>query len=128
VDRRWTAALRAARLPGVAFREAAFAPTSDAYSGRVCRGVQIYVTDPVAFDAVRTAVTMLTTLHTLYDGFEWRYDAGDAVDPYWIDKLSGSTAVRIGVDASNAPDRIVATWSGELARFASIRARYLRYR
>jgi uncharacterized protein YbbC (DUF1343 family) len=127
VDQRWTAALRVARLPGVAFREAAFSPTADAYRGQVCRGVQTYVTDPIAFDAVRTAVTMLTTLHSLYRDFRWRYDAGDAVDPYWIDKLSGSTAVRHGVDAGHPPDRIVASWSGELARFAPIRARYLRY-
>jgi uncharacterized protein YbbC (DUF1343 family) len=128
VDQRWTAALRAARLPGAAFREAAFSPTSAAYSGQVCRGVQIYVTDPVAFDAVRTAVTMLTTLHTLYADFQWRYDTGDAIDPYWIDKLSGSTAVRTGVDAGDAPERIVASWSSELESFAPIRARYLRYR
>jgi uncharacterized protein YbbC (DUF1343 family) len=94
----------------------------------VCRGVQIYVTDPVAFDAVRTAVTMLTTLRTLYHDFQWRFDSGDAVDPYWIDKLSGSTAVRTGVDAGHAPDRVVASWSAELARFAPIRTRYLRYR
>jgi uncharacterized protein YbbC (DUF1343 family) len=127
VDQRWTAALRAARLRGAAFREAAFSPTSDAYRGQVCRGVQTYVTDPVAFDAVRTAVTMLTTLHTLYDAFDWRYDTGDTVDPYWIDKLSGSRAVRLGVDAGHAADRIVASWSDELARFAPIRARYLRY-
>ena len=80
------------------------------------------------FDAVRTAVTMLTTLHGLYHQFEWRYDTGDAIDPYWIDKLSGSTALRHGVDTGHAPDRIVASWSGELARFAPIRARYLMYR
>jgi len=52
---------------------------------------------------------MLTTLHTLYDDFQWRYDTGDAVDPYWIDKLSGSKAVRAGVDASHAPNRIIAS-------------------
>jgi uncharacterized protein YbbC (DUF1343 family) len=127
VDQRWAAALNAARIPGVAFREAAFSPTSDAYSGEVCRGVQVYVSDPVAFDAVRAAITMLTTLHTLYPEFRWRYDSGDAVDPYWIDKLSGSTAVRTGVDASRTPDRIIAGWSGDLTRFAPIRARYLRY-
>jgi uncharacterized protein YbbC (DUF1343 family) len=127
IDQRWTAALRAARLPGAAFREAAFTPTWDAYTGRVCRGVQVYVTDPVAFDAVRTAVTMLTTLHRLYRKFEWRYDVGDPVDPYWIDKLSGSRAVRAGVDAGHAADRIVESWSDELARFAPIRSRHLRY-
>ena len=99
VDQRWAAALNAAHLPGVAFREAAFTPTSDAYSGQLCRGVQAQVTDPVALDAVRTALTMLTTLHALYADFRWRYDTGDAIDPYWIDKLSGSNAVRLGVDA-----------------------------
>jgi uncharacterized protein YbbC (DUF1343 family) len=127
IDQRWTAALRAARLSGAAFREAAFTPTWDAYTGRVCRGVQVYVTDPVAFDAVRTAVTMLTTLHRLYRKFEWRYDVGDPVDPYWIDKLSGSRAVRAGVDAGHVADRIVGSWSDELARFAPIRSRHLRY-
>ena len=128
LDQRWAAALRAARLPGTAFREAAFTPTSDAYSGQLCRGVQVYVTDPAAFDGVRTAVTMLSTLHELYGAsFRWRYDTGDAIDPYWIDKLSGSTAVRTGVDAGHTADHILASWSAELARFEPIRARYLTY-
>ncbi len=127
VDEKWTAALRAADLPGAAFREAAFAPTSAAYTGEVCRGVQTYVTDPAAFDAVRTAVTMLSTLHQLYDDFAWRYDTGDRIDPYWIDKLSGSTAVRTGVDKGRDPQRVVAGWQDELAHFAHVRHRYLHY-
>ncbi|SHH40662.1 Uncharacterized conserved protein YbbC, DUF1343 family [Jatrophihabitans endophyticus] len=128
VDERWTAALRAAGLPGADFREAAFAPTSAAYQGEVCRGVQTYVTDPVAFDAVRTAVTMLTSLHHLYRDFAWRYDEGDKVEPYDIDKLAGSPALRQGVDAGHSPARIVRTMRADVAGFRSQRRPYLIYR
>ncbi|MGI8881151.1 MAG: exo-beta-N-acetylmuramidase NamZ family protein [Jatrophihabitans sp.] len=128
VDEQWTAALRAARLPGAEFRETAFVPTSAAYVGEVCRGVQTYVTDPGRFDPVRTAVTMLVALRKLYPDFAWRYDTGDSIDPYWIDKLSGSDAVRTGVDAGKSADQIVAGWQHDVAQFRAMRARYLLYR
>lgn len=128
VDEKWTAAVRAANLPGAAFREAAFSPVAAAYAGEVCRGVQTYVTDPAAFDPVLTAVTMLTALKRLYPAFAWRYDTGDKIDPYWIDKLSGSDAVRTGVDAGRDPRRIVADMQPDIARFDALRRQYLLYR
>ncbi len=128
IDEKWTAALRAAHLPGAEFREAAFLPTSAAYVGEVCRGVQTYVTDPAKFDAIRTAVTMLVALKKLYPDFAWRYDTGDKIDPYWIDKLSGSDAVRTGVDAGKSADQIVAGWQRDVAAFRALRSHYLLYR
>src|SRR5918997_1806657 len=59
VDHRWAERLAAADLPGVEFREAYFNPTFNKHVGVVCGGVQVYVTDPAAFDPVRTGVAML---------------------------------------------------------------------
>lgn len=128
VDEKWTAALRAANLPGAAFREAAFSPTSAAYAGQVCRGVQTYVTDPAAFDAVLTATTMLSALKRLYPDFAWRYDTGDKIDPYWIDKLSGSDALRTGVDAGHDPRHLVRDMQPDVERFRALRRKYIVYR
>ncbi|GAB2456040.1 DUF1343 domain-containing protein [Jatrophihabitans fulvus] len=126
VDEKWVAALRAARLPGAEFREAAFAPTSAAYAGEVCRGVQTYVTDPSAFDAVRTGVTMLKTVHDLYGGdFAWRNDGG--AHPFWIDKLSGDSAVRTGIDAGRSAHDIVRGMQPDVDSFRAQRRKYLIY-
>ena len=127
LDERWSIALNAMNLPGALFREAAFAPTSNTYSGQVCRGVQTYVIDPDRFDAVRTAVAMLIQLKQLYPDFAWRYDTGDKIDPYWIDKLAGTDQVRLDIDAGKDVDAVVAGWQSGLTAFRSTRAKYLIY-
>ena len=127
LDERWSIALNAMSLPGALFREAAFAPTSSTYSGQVCRGVQTYVTDPDRFDAIRTAVAMLIQLKQLYPDFAWRYDTGDKIDPYWIDKLAGTDQVRLDIDAGKDLDAVVAGWQSGLTAFRSTRAKYLIY-
>jgi len=69
--------------------------------------VQTYVTDPAKFDAIRTAVAMLIDLKRIYPDFAWRYDTGDKVDPYWIDKLAGTDQVRLDIDAGKDVDAVV---------------------
>jgi uncharacterized protein YbbC (DUF1343 family) len=127
LDERWSIALTDLRLPGAMFREAAFAPTSSTHAGQVCRGVQTYVTDADAFDAVHTAVAMLVTLKQIYPAFAWRYDTGDPIDPYWIDKLAGTDQVRLDIDAGKDADQVVAGWQAGLAEFRALRAQYLLY-
>ena len=127
LDERWATALSAMQLPGAMFREAAFAPTSSTYSGQVCRGVQTYVTDAAAFDAVRTAVAMLIALKRIYPDFAWRYDTGDPIDPYWLDKLAGTDQVRLDIDAGKDVDQVVAGWQSGLNEFRAMRAKYLMY-
>ncbi len=127
LDERWAIALSAMQLPGAAFREAAFAPTSSAYSGQVCRGAQTYVTDGAAFDPIRTAVAMLITLKQIYPDFAWRYDTGDKVDPYWIDKLAGTDQVRTDIDAGKSVEQVVAGWQPGLDAFRAVRDKYLLY-
>jgi uncharacterized protein YbbC (DUF1343 family) len=124
-DWRWVDALNELELPGVRFREAYYVPTFSKYQGEECAGVQTFVTDRDSFDAIRTGIAMIVAAKRLYpDGFAWRESAA----PYFIDKLTGTDAVRLDIDAGKSADEVVAGWKDELAGFAAIRARYLLYR
>ena len=121
VDWRWREALTMLGLPGVEFRETYFVPTFGKFVDQTCGGVQLKVTDPSAFDAIRTAVAMFVTARRLHpDSFAWRPDN-------YIDKLSGSARLRTMIDAGAGVDEITGSWQAELAAFAAKRQRYLLY-
>lgn len=121
VDHRWAAAANALELPGVAFREAYFAPTFSKFQGRTVGGVQVHVQDREVFDPVRTGIALLVTAKQSWSGFAWRADN-------WIDKLTGNTRVRTMIDAGADTDEVVGAWSADLAAFRAKRKEYLLYR
>lgn len=121
VDHRWAAAANALELPGVAFREAYFAPTFSKFQGRTVGGVQVHVQDREVFDPVRTGIALLVTAKRSWSGFAWRADN-------WIDKLTGNTRVRTMIDAGADTDEVVGAWSEDLAAFRATRKEYLLYR
>jgi uncharacterized protein YbbC (DUF1343 family) len=125
LDHHWSDRLNAAGLPGVRFREAYFTPTFNRFTGQLCAGVEVKVTDQQAFDPVRTGVAMLVEARR-YPTFQWRFDTGDP-RPYWIDKLTGSTRLRTMIDAGASTDDVVGAWRAELATFDTHRRPYLRY-
>lgn len=127
VDHRWAAALTAARLPGLAFREAYFNPTFSTYVGQNCVGVDVLVEDGAAVDAVRLGITLLRTLKDLYPEFAWLNTGTPASPRWWIDHLTGSDRVRKAIDAGWSVDAIVASWRAELADFTRLRRSFLRY-
>ena len=124
VDHRWAEALNDLGLPGVAFREAYFAPTISKHAGVACAGVQLHVGDRDRFDAIRTAIAMIVTGRRLYpDDWAWR----DSAAPYWIDRLSGNEQVRLAIDDGADTDEVMAVWRADLAEFRAVRARHLLY-
>jgi uncharacterized protein YbbC (DUF1343 family) len=62
----WADRLNQLALPGVRFRAAWFQPTFEDYAGVSCGGVQVHVTDPLAFEAVRTGIEMVRAACDLY--------------------------------------------------------------
>ncbi len=122
----WADDLNAAELPGVDFREAYFVPTFSKFTGETCGGVQVHVTDPTRFDAIRTGVTMISTLKQRYpDDFEWR---GGGTSDGFIHKLHGSDRLQVMIDEGASVDDIVASWQDELDEFDRLRQQYLIYR
>jgi uncharacterized protein YbbC (DUF1343 family) len=125
-DHHWEEALNPLDLPGVRFRENYFNPTFSKYTGRVCGGVQVYVTDRDAFDPIHTAIAMLVEGLKLQppDMDFWR--PGPA-GRQWIDLLTGSTWVKTAIDAGRSADEVVAGWQDDLAAFRKLREKYLIY-
>ncbi|MEV8605375.1 DUF1343 domain-containing protein [Streptomyces griseoviridis] len=121
LDGRWAAAMGRLGLPGAHFREAYFAPTFSKFQGQTVGGVQIHVHDRAAYDPVRTGIALLVTARRVWDGFAWRSDD-------WIDKLTGSAAVRTMIDAGADTDDVVGAWQAELAAFRRTRREHLLYR
>jgi uncharacterized protein YbbC (DUF1343 family) len=126
LDHHWGDRLGALGLPGVEFREAYFTPTFNRFTGVLCAGVEVKVTDPRRFDPVRTGVAMLAEARR-YPSFAWRADAWDPQRPYWIDKLTGSPRLRTMLDAGATVDEAVGAWRAELAAFTARRRPYLLY-
>jgi len=119
LDRRLVDALRARDLPGAAFREADFTPAFDNHAGTRLRVIAVHVTDPIAFDPLRVAVTALTTIAALYpDQLEFRPS---------FDTLAGGPRLRTEIVSGATPAGIAAGWAADLIDFAEVRARHLRY-
>lgn len=111
--------LNAAGLPGVRFREAWFKPTFSKHSGVRCGGVQLHVTDPDKFDAVRTGLVMLKTFCELYPN--------DVKVTSFASRLMGVPNLheRIWIDDV---DTIVSEWQADLKAFEKMRKPYLLYK
>ena len=65
--------LNGLRLPGVYFRETYFQPTFQKFSGAVCGGAQLHVTNRDQFQPFRTGVEVIKRIRHLYpDEFQWK--------------------------------------------------------
>ncbi|MEU4424483.1 DUF1343 domain-containing protein [Actinoplanes sp. NPDC024001] len=122
-DYHWCDRVVALNLPGVEFREAYFTPTFNKFTGVLCAGIEVKVTDQAAFDPIRTAVGMLVEARKV-PAFAWRVDGGTR---YWIDLLTGSTRLRTMIDAGASVDEVTGAWAAELAAFERQRRPYLLY-
>ena len=123
------ARLARARLPGVALRPCHFEPTFQKHAGRLCGGAQLHVTDPGAFQPVRTAVEILVAARALAPhDFAWReppYEYEETLPP--IDILWGSPTLREGIEDGATADEILAAEAAALADFGESVAPHLLY-
>jgi len=90
-----------ARLPGVVFRAAWFAPTFSKHANEAIGGVQIYVADPDTYDPLRAAVEMIMLAMSAPGAhFHWREPAWEETGPrpLFIDLLWGSDSLRNKID------------------------------
>ena len=114
-------AIRAYELPGVIFRAANYRPASFHFKSKVLFGVQLAVTDAVAFRPIRTALSLLAAIEKLHPGvLELR-------DPRRVAKTWGNDRVLPAIQAGKTPAEIEATWHQELAEFAAKRTTILLY-
>ena len=115
----WPPSTRRARnIPGVRFSTTQFTPGSGPYSGEVCNGLKIEVTDRDAFDAMRVALEAADALHRSYPN---RFDVTK------LTLLLGSATTVDALVNYVPPVQIISSWSPDLAKFKVMRAKYLLY-
>lgn len=116
--RRLAASLRAARVPGVEFVPIVFTPAASTNRGQVCGGVNLVLTDRNAFNSVLTGLTLISTLHNLYE------------DKFEIDKvirLLGNERVLSELKRGEAPAKVLRAASAGMRDFLSRRQKALIY-
>jgi len=114
---------------GAFLRPAAFEPTSNKWSGRLCRGFQIHITDPKKFTPFRLSFYLLRLMisqHT--ERFEWKsppYEYEHKRLP--IDLIIGDKKIRKQIENCENPQKIEASWEDDLKEFKSISSRFHLY-
>jgi uncharacterized protein YbbC (DUF1343 family) len=123
------AALDAERLPGVRARPCVFTPMFGKHAGAACGGVQLHVTDRDAFRPYLTGVAVLRAFRQVApDAMQWRTRAYEFVTSIpAIDLLSGSSALRDGIDAGRSLEELSWSWEVTEREFAEARRDWLLY-
>jgi len=112
--------LNALRLPGVKFREIWFTPTFSKFSGQLCGGCQLHVTDREVYRPVATTLTILSVVKKIY-GNKLEFHAS------YFDKVMGTSSVREALERGEPVEKIVAGFQPGLNNFAKLRAPFLLY-
>jgi uncharacterized protein YbbC (DUF1343 family)/CubicO group peptidase (beta-lactamase class C family) len=110
--------LNARMLSGVRFVPVTFIPSSAWYSGQVCQGVNIIVTDRNALDAPELGIELASALVKMYPG---QYKI-DRMPELLVDQASFDAIVR-----GDDPRRIADGWREGLEKFEGTRKKYLSY-
>ncbi len=110
--------LNARNLSGVRFVPTTFTPNASNYSGQVCQGVNIVVTDRNALDAPELGIELASALVKMYP------------QNYKIDRMPQLLVEQGTFDAivrGDDPRRIADGWRDALEKFETVRKKYLLY-
>lgn len=117
------------RLKGVVFRPLYFTPTFNKFSGELCGGAQIHVTDREKFKPFKTAVAILLAIHELYPEVKlWRQPPYEyEFEKLPFDILAGSDRLRMDIENTKSLKEMEELWNREVSAFEKVRSRYLLY-
>jgi uncharacterized protein YbbC (DUF1343 family) len=122
-------ALQKSSLRGCAFRPTFFIPAFHKFQGRLCGGIQIYVTDRRQYAPVSAGLEITRTIRRLFpEHFCWRpppYEYEKHRMPF--DILIGNAWVRKAIEKNMPIHDIQEQWQSELDRFKVLRKKYLLY-
>jgi len=116
-------------LSGVILRPAAFEPTSNKWSGRLCNGFQLHVTDPETYGSYRLSLQLLQAVISHHpDSFQWKsppYEYESEKMP--IDLIIGDREIRKKINNNEHLEDIEKSWQKDLEAFRIIRKKFYLY-
>lgn len=116
-------------LPGAVFRPLHFQPTFHKFSGEICGGIQIHVTDRDRFKSVATGVAIINAIRRLYPAsFAWKQPPYEYVyDQLPFDAITGTSGLRERIEAGISTREIEQSWEEGVRDFVARREAYLLY-
>jgi uncharacterized protein YbbC (DUF1343 family)/CubicO group peptidase (beta-lactamase class C family) len=117
--RELAAYLNERQIPGVRFVAESFTPLSSNYSGQVCRGVNLALTDRELLDSPELGIELAVALLKLYP------------QQFHIEKMMdilSNQAVYDSLMRGDDPHRISLAWRGDVQNFQKMRQQYLIYK
>jgi uncharacterized protein YbbC (DUF1343 family) len=116
-------------LPGAVFRPLHFQPTFHKFSGEICGGMQIHVTDRDRFKPVATGVAIINAVRRLYpQSFAWKQPPYEYVyDQLPFDAITGTSGLREQIEAGVSTGEIEQSWEEGVRDFVARREAYLLY-
>ena len=118
-SKEFAAYLNGRAITGLRFVPVTFTPTSAVYSGQVCHGVNLVVTDRNGFDAPELGIELAAALHKLYPA-DWKIER--------MHELLANQNVYEALAAGQDPRRIAQDWQEGLEKFQKVREKYLIYK
>jgi uncharacterized protein YbbC (DUF1343 family) len=112
-------ALNARHLAGLHFVSQPFIPIAGLYSGERCGGVAPRITERGAVRSIRMGLEIAATLQKHYP---------KQFDPAKLIELVGHADTVEQLRSGVAPEKIVASWSSDLAAFDQVRRKYFLYK
>jgi uncharacterized protein YbbC (DUF1343 family) len=117
-------------LPGLFFRPQYFKPQFQKWSGEVCGGVQLHITERNKIKPLATSISMLFFIKKLYpNDFSWRTEPYEFVnDRLAIDLLYGNSTLREAIESGNLSiKKLESSWEEDIKVFSSQREACLIY-
>jgi uncharacterized protein YbbC (DUF1343 family) len=117
-------------LPGLFFRPQYFKPQFQKWSGEVCGGVQLHITERNKIKPLATSISMLFFIKKLYpNDFSWRTEPYEFVnDRLAIDLLYGNSTLREAIESGNLSiKKLESSWEEDIKGFSSQREACLIY-
>jgi uncharacterized protein YbbC (DUF1343 family) len=115
------------KLPGVFFRPLCFIPTFNKWKNKLCRGIQLHMTDREQFFPFETALAIVKYSKELHpDSFKWiapPYEYEEEKLPF--DIIAGTDRLRNSINKNLK--EICQSWQKELTEFKIMREKYLLY-
>ncbi len=122
--------ISATDLSGCYLQDYMFRPTFHKWSGDLCRGFMLHVTDPERYEPYYTSICLLQAVFEVHpDDFKWRdppYEYEYEKTP--IDLILGNRELRLDLESGMKPAELRSRWFSDLAEFDERRARYSLYR
>ncbi|MGD9875938.1 exo-beta-N-acetylmuramidase NamZ family protein [Desulfococcus sp.] len=114
--------LGGAHPPGAVLRPCRFEPTASKWSGRVCRGFQIHVTEPTAYRPYDTTLRLLSAVLACHgDDFEWKpppYEYEHERMP--IDLILGDGRLRRRIEQQVPTADLSREWQADLTGYVGL--------